>query len=396
MSESALMNCYPRLPIAFTHGKGIWLYDKTGKRYLDSFSGLAVTALGHAHPAVTAAITSQADKLMHISNQFVVSEQELLAEELCKLANLHQAFFCNSGAEANETAIKLSRLYGLKKNINVPQIIVTEKSYHGRTLATLSASGKRSLQVGYEPLVRGFIRVPYNDLKAIEKILKMRQDISSIIIEPILGNAGVVVPDQDYLPAIRQLCDQHEILLIVDEVQTGLCRTGTIFSYQSADILPDILTLAKSLGNGIPIAACLTKTQIADLFKPGKHGSTFGGNPLSCQVALAILKFIDKTNLTAHVNKISQLLMQSLKDSLQAIDEVTAIRGKGLMIGIELNQPCADLREAALQQQLLINVTAKNVIRLLPALTITEEEVDLLVKKLTTTLKNYFTTTITC
>lgn len=380
---------YNPLPITFTHGKGVWLYDKNGKAYLDSFAGIAVCGLGHAHPDVVRTIQEQSAKLIHTSNAFHIQEQEHLADKLLSLTHMKQLFFANSGAEANEAAIKLSRLYGHKKKIETPSIIVMEGAFHGRTMATLTASGNRKVQAGFEPLVPGFIRAPFNDIDAILTIAANRDDIVGVMLEPIQGEGGVIVADPSYLQTLATLCQQHEWLLILDEIQTGMGRTGKLFSYMDIGIQPDILTTAKSLGNGMPISACLINQKACDLFKPGNHGSTFGGNPLASATALTVLNVIERDDLCETVAKNSVILRHQLIDALSEHPSVCDIRGKGYMIGIELTRPANDIKQLALKNQLLLNVTAESVIRLLPALIITKNELNSLVNKLVKTIDQF-------
>lgn len=378
-----LMSTYKRLPVSFEYGKGAWLYDKEGNQYLDALTGIAVCGLGHAHPNITKAITEQAQKVLHTSNGFRIEKQELLADKLTQVAKMDKAFFCNSGAEANEAAIKLCRLWGREKNMALPHIIVTDHSFHGRTLATLSASGSRNIQAGFEPLVQGFIRVPFNDITAMQTVLESRNDVAAIMVEPILGNGGIQLPADNYLQQVRQLCDKHDCLMVLDEIQTGIGRTGNhFFYYQHTTVLPDIVTVAKGLGNGIPIGACLARGKSADLFHSGQHGSTFGGNPFACTVGLAVLDTISHDNLLPQIAKNGQLLMQGLKESLNNHPKVTTVRGQGLLIGVELSAPCASLLPVALHERLLFNVTAENVIRILPPYIINEDEVSEIVTRL--------------
>lgn len=379
---SALMSVYPSLPISFSYGKGAWLYDNKGEAYLDALTGIAVCALGHAHPKITEAITAQAQKLLHTSNDFHIENQLRLATTLTQLSGMDNALFISSGAEANETALKLCRLWGRERNIALPHVIVTERGFHGRSLATLSASGSRKIQAGFEPLVQGFIRVPYNDVAAIQTVLHNRNDVVAIMVEPIQGNGGIRIPDEDYLVQLRQLCDAHDCLLILDEIQTGIGRTGKWFAYQHTPILPDILTLAKTLGNGIPIGACLARGRAAELFHVGQHGSTFGGNPFACAVALAVLETIQTENLLSHVAQMGELLQQGLNESLGKHPKVCHIRGKGLMLGVELSTPCGTLPAAGLKEKLLFNITAENVIRLLPPYIINADEAGQIIAKL--------------
>ncbi len=371
---SHLMNTYARLPVAFTHGEGVWLWDSNGKRYLDALAGIAVNTLGHAHPKFTAALNAQIGRLIHVSNVYQVREQEQLADKLCALSNMQEVFLCNSGCEANEAAIKLARMYGHNKGIEMPNIIVMEKAFHGRTLATLSATGSRKVQAGFEPLVKGFVRVPYNDLDAIRQVAERNHDVVAVLVEPIQGEGGIRTLDIHYLEQLRQICDQQGWLLMLDEVQCGLGRTGKWFAHQHTGILPDVMTLAKGLGSGVPIGACLAAGKATGTFKPGNHGSTFGGNPLACTAALTTLEIMEHDKLLAHATVIGDFLMQGFRERFRLVPGVVSIRGQGLMIGIELNKPCGDLVRRALAHGLLTNVTADNVIRLLPALIFTQEE----------------------
>jgi acetylornithine aminotransferase len=380
--SSYQMPTFAPLPVAFTHGEGSWLWDTKGKKYLDALAGIAVCGLGHAHPAVTAALCDQAGKLLHTSNWYEIPLQEQLAERLCKLAGMDNAFFCNSGAEANEAAIKLARLYGHQRDILTPGIIVTEGSFHGRTLATLSASGNRKIQSGFEPLVQGFYRVPYNDLAAIQQVGERNKDVVAVLVEPITGEGGISIPDTGYLKGLRQICDERGWLLMLDEIQSGMCRTGKWFACQHESVVPDVMTLAKGLGNGVPIGACLAHGKAAQVFKPGSHGSTFSGNPLVCRVALAVIEELQKGKLADRAGKLGQRLLAGLKQKLGNVPSVKEIRGRGLMLAVELDRPCKELLQRALESGILINVTAENVVRLLPPLIFTDSEADLLVDKL--------------
>ena len=376
-----LMSTYKRLPIQFERGKGIWLWDTEHKQYLDALSGIAVCGLGHAHPAVTKAITEQAGLLVHTSNLYGIPLQEQLAERLCGLANMDRVFFSNSGAEANEAAIKIARLYGHSKDINCPAIIVMENSFHGRTMATLTATGNRKVQAGFEPLVRGFIRVPYNDLDAIRAVAANKSDTVAVLVEPVQGEGGVNIPDAAYLEGVRTLCDENDWLMMLDEIQTGMGRTGKWFAYQHSDLQPDVVTLAKALGNGVPIGACLARGQAAEMMQPGSHGTTFGGNPLACSAALAVLDTMEQEQLVMQAAERGQQLLDGFALTLQSREGVTEIRGCGLMIGIELDRPCTELVGKALSQGLLINVTAERVVRLLPPLITSEKQVDMIVEQ---------------
>jgi acetylornithine/N-succinyldiaminopimelate aminotransferase len=385
----ALITCYNPMPIAFAHGEGVWLYDEEGKAYLDGLSGIAVCGLGHAHPDVTHTIQQQAAKLLHTSNAFHIKEQELLAAKLTTMTGMEQVFFANSGAEANEAAIKLTRLYGHKKGIETPSIIVMERAFHGRTMATLTASGSRKVQAGFEPLVPGFIRAPFNDLEAIHKIAANREDVVAVMMEPIQGEGGIYAAEEGYLRSLAQLCEQHDWMLILDEIQTGNGRTGKLYSCMHYNIQPDILTTAKGLGNGVPIGACLMNKRAVNLFKPGNHGSTFGGNPLACATALTVLEVIERDNLCEKVTKNSALLMDKLIRNLGEHPHVKAIRGKGYMIGVELDRPANDIRAVGLANGIIFNITADTVIRLLPPLIINEDEIEELVKRLTLTINQF-------
>jgi acetylornithine/N-succinyldiaminopimelate aminotransferase len=380
--NSHVMPTYNRLAVTFERGEGVWLWDDNGKRYLDALSGIAVCGLGHAHPAIHQAICKQSEKLLHTSNIYRIAVQEQLADKLIDLSGMDNVFFCNSGAEANEAAIKLARKFAHERGIDVPAIIVTDGSFHGRTLATLSATGNAKIQKGFEPLVEGFIRVPYNDIAAIKSAIELNPNIVAILVEPIQGEGGINIPASDYLNNIRQLCNQHNLLMMLDEIQTGMGRTGKFLAYQHNDILPDVCTLAKALGNGVPIGACLASGKAATLFTAGNHGSTFGGNPLACSAALAVLETLDKDNLIATAETKGLAICSGLAGLLQNNPHIIEIRHKGLMIGIELDIPCAELVQKALANGLLINVTQDKVIRLLPPLIID----DMQIKQLTDTL----------
>ena len=371
---SHVMNTYARIPVAFERGEGAWLWDTEGKRYLDALAGIAVNTLGHAHPRYTAALNAQIGKLIHCSNIYEVPEQEQLADKLCGLSGMQEVFFGNSGCEANEAAIKLARMYGHNKGIETPSVIVMEKAFHGRTLATLSATGNRKVQAGFEPLVKGFVRVPYDDLAAIEQVAAHNPDVVAVLVEPIQGEGGIRILDIHYLEQLRKICDQQNWLLMLDEVQCGIGRTGKWFAFQNTGILPDVMTLAKGLGSGVPIGACLTAGKAAGLFKPGNHGSTFGGNPLASVAGLTTLDIIEQDGLLAHAKELGKFFHDGFAAALQGVNGIRSIRGQGLMIGVELDKPCGDLVKQALAQGLLINVTADNVIRLLPPLVMSQDE----------------------
>jgi acetylornithine aminotransferase len=372
-----LMATYKRLPVTFVRGDGAWLWDTDGRRYLDALSGIAVCGLGHAHPAVREALCEQAGLLIHTSNLYQIAEQQALGEALTACAGMDRVFFSNSGAEANEAAVKLARLHAHRKGLKEPAILVMEASFHGRTLATLSATGNRKVQAGFEPLVQGFVRVPYDDIAAVETAAANRHNIAAILVEPIQGEGGINVPAADYLQRLRALCDTHGWLLMVDEIQTGMGRTGLPFAHQHSGIQPDVMTLAKGLGNGVPIGACLARGAAADVFGPGTHGSTFGGNPLACRVGRAVIETLIGEDLAARAAGMGEHLMEGFRRRLGGRPGVVDIRGRGLMLGIELDRPCADLVPQALAAGLLINVTAERVIRLLPPLILDEAQAEL-------------------
>jgi len=383
------MNTYARQPVAFTHGKGVWLWDAQGKRYLDALAGIAVNTLGHAHPALLKTITEQAGRIIHTSNLFRIPEQEQLADKLAAISGMEKVFFCNSGCEANEAAIKIARLYAHGKGIENPAIVVMEKSFHGRTLATLSATGSRKVQAGFEPLVSGFVRVPYDDLEAVRQVALNNRNVAAVLVEPIQGEGGINVSHVEYLQGLRRLCDEYQWLLMLDEIQCGLGRTGKWFAYQHAGFLPDVATLAKGLAGGVPIGACLARGAAAEAFKPGNHGSTFGGNPFACAAALTTLGTIDKENLLANAVAVGDAIRKGLSDALAGVKGVVAIRGMGLMIGIELDRPCAEMVQRALDAGLLINVTMDKVIRLLPALVMTADEAGQVVALLAPLIRDF-------
>ena len=370
------MNTYARLPVRFARGEGVWLWDDQGKRYLDALAGVAVCNLGHAHPAITDALCEQAGTLIHTSNIYQIEQQELLGDALCAEANMDKVFFSNSGAEANEAAIKLARLYGHNQGIEHPTIIVMENSFHGRTMATLSATGNRKVQAGFEPLVTGFIRAPYNDVEAIRNIATSNREIVAILVEPVQGEGGVNIPAADYLNELREICDENSWLLMLDEIQTGMGRTGRMFAHQHNDIVPDVMTLAKGLGNGFPVGACLARGLAADVLAPGTHGSTFGGNLLACRVARTVLETLNQEAIPAHAAEMGRYLLNGFRESLKDRAGVVDIRGLGLMIGIQLENNCPEIVAAALERGLLINVTAGNTIRLLPPLVLDNTEAD--------------------
>jgi len=383
------MNTYARLPVAFTRGEGVWLWDEQGKRYLDAVAGVAVNGLGHAHPKLAQAICEQAKTLIHTSNLYQIPKQEKLGTKLAQLAGMDKVFLCNSGAEANEAAIKLARLYGHNKGIDSPAIIVMEKSFHGRTMATLTATGSRKVQAGFEPLVSGFVRVPYNDIASINQIAEHNKNVVAILVEPVQGEGGIRIPQPAYLQELRRICDSQGWLLMLDEVQTGIGRTGSMFAFQQTGITPDVMALAKGLGSGMPIGACLAKGAAAEVFKPGNHGSTFGGNPLACAAALATLEAVEEQNLCRHAAEIGALICDGLSNQLAGTAGVVQVRGAGLMIGVELDRPCGDLVKQALAQGLIINVTADSVVRLLPPLVMKRDEAQQVVDMLAPLIKDF-------
>jgi len=379
---TSIMPTYARLPVSFSRGEGVWLLDEQGERYLDALSGIAVCGLGHAHPAVTKAITEQAGRLVHTSNLYAIANQQRLAELLVELSGMDSVFFGNSGAEANEAAIKIARAFGHARGVDAPRIAVAEGSFHGRTLATLSASGNPKVHAGFEPLVQGFVRFPYDDIDALTEIAESDPQVVAVLVEPVLGEGGVVVPRDDYLARLRDLCDRQDWLLMLDEIQTGMGRTGRWFAHQHGEALPDVMTLAKALGNGVPIGACLARGRAAEALAPGSHGSTFGGNPLACSAALAVLETMAEQGLVEGARDKGEKLLERLGQALRGLNCVREVRGKGLMIGIELDRSCTELVGRALDRHLLINVTADRVIRLLPPLIIDDQEIDTIVATL--------------
>ena len=389
--KNKLLNTYKRLPVSFERGSGAWLFDQSGNKYLDGLSGVAVNTLGHNHPVLVQAISEQAKKLIHISNYYQIDEQSMLADKLVAISKLSSVFFCNSGCEANEAAIKLARLHGHKLNIDNPNIIVMSGGFHGRTMGTLSASGGRKYQAGFEPLMPGFIRVPYDDIESIKKIANKKNKVSAILVEPIQGEGRINIPTDfnGYLSLLRNLCDENNWLLMLDEVQCGIGRTGKWFAHQHSDIKPDVMTLAKGLASGFPIGACVTNDKASNLMLPGKHGSTFGGNPLACVAGITTLEVVEKDNLINNAINQGDLIAKELMLRIGDHDNVKSIRHKGLMIGIELDIPCVDLIEIALKDKLLINVTAEKVVRLLPPLIIKEDEAMLLAEKLSNLIINF-------
>ena len=386
---SHVMNTYARLPVTITHGRGCRMTDTEGREYLDALSGIAVSTLGHAHPRLVAAIAEQAGRMLHTSNLYRIREQEQLADRLCDLSGMQEVFFSNSGAEANEAAIKLARFFGHRKNIELPTVIVMEHAFHGRTLATLSATANRKAQAGFEPLVAGFVRVPYGDLEAIKAVAEHNKHIVAVMLEVIQGEGGIHLCDPAFYRGVREICDAHDWLMICDEVQCGMGRTGKWFGYQQIGVQPDIATLAKGLGSGVPIGACMAGGKAAGLFGPGNHGSTFGGNPLVSTAALTTLQVIEEEGLLANAEKVGALIRQLFREALAGVKGVVDIRGVGLMIGLELDRPCGALVSHGLAAGLLINVTADKVVRFLPPLIFSENDARELVDRVVPLIKDF-------
>jgi acetylornithine aminotransferase len=386
---SHLMHTYARLPVAFARGEGAWLWDDAGRKYLDALAGIAVSGLGHAHPRLVRAIADQAAKVIHTSNLYEIPHQSALADRICDLAGMDEVFFCNSGAEANETAIKLARLYGHQHSVQPAAIIVMEHAWHGRTLATLSATGSRKAQAGFEPLVPGFIRVPYNDEHAVRQAAEANRNIVAVLVEVLQGEGGIYVADADYVRFQRRLCDERNWLLMIDEVQSGLGRTGKWFAFQHAGVVPDVMTLAKGLASGVPLGACVAARRAVGVLKPGTHGSTFGGGPLACAAALETFAVMVDEGLLERASRLGEVIRAGFRDALAGVPGVTDIRGLGLMIGIELDRPCGELVKQALGAGLLINVTADRVIRLLPPLVFTDADARTLVDALAPLIRQF-------
>ena len=386
---SHVMNTYARLPVAFTHGEGVWMYDDTGKRYLDALSGIAVNTLGHAHPRLVKAIAEQAGKLIHTSNLYRIPLQEQLSDRIAQTSGMDEVFFCNSGCEANEAAIKLARMYGHNKGVELPHIIVMESAFHGRTMATLSATGNRKAQAGFEPLVQGFIRVPYKDIEAVRRIAHNDRNVVAILLEMIQGEGGVNVADAEFQRELRAICDDKGWLMMCDEVQCGMGRTGKWYGWQHAGTKPDVMTLAKGLASGVPIGACVTAGNAKGLFGPGNHGSTFGGNPLACAAGLATFDAIVDDKLMDNAIAIGDMIRKGMAEALSDVAGVVDIRGQGLMIGIELDRPCGVLMGRAAEHGLLLSVTAERVIRLLPALIFSADEAQTLVSMLAPMIRDF-------
>ncbi len=377
-----LVHAYQSMPVSFTHGDGCYLWDSDGKQYLDALCGISVTSLGHNLPALTAAIQEQAATLLHTSNLYSITWQQKLADLLCESAQMDRVFFGNSGAEANEAAIKMARLYGHQQEIDNPQIVVMQHGFHGRTMATLSATGSRKVQAGFEPLVSGFVRVPYNDIDAISAAAENNRNVVAILVEPVQGEAGIVIPDAGYLKALRQICDRNNWLLMLDEVQSGMGRSGRLFACQHEAVIPDVMTLAKALGNGVPIGACLCAGKAAEVIKPGNHGSTFGGNPLASRAAFTVLDYMIKNRIADNAEQRGQQLSDELQQGLATNSQVAEVRHLGLLVAVEMKNPCSELVSHALQQGLLINVTAANVVRLLPPLIMNQAQTSELATRL--------------
>ena len=391
LPDSHVMKTYNNLPVFFSHGQGVWLWDEAGRKYLDGLGGIAVNTLGHNHPRLVAAIADQASKIIHTSNIYKIRNQEILATRLANLAGMDNVFFCNSGLEANEAAIKIARKYGHDRGIALPEMIVYENAFHGRSMATLSATGSAKVQKGFEPILEGFVRIPLNDLDALEKVAAQRPNVVALFLETIQGEGGVHPTRIEYLQAARRLCDQRGWLLILDEVQCGLARTGKWFAYQWADVLPDVVPLAKGLASGVPIGAVVARGAAAQVFGPGNHGSTFGGNPLACRAALETLAVIEDDGLLENAATVGAHLMGRLRDGLAGIDGFVEVRGRGLMIGVQLARPCGEIVQAALRAGLLVNVTQDSVVRLLPPLIITRDEADLLANGLIPVIQAFLT-----
>lgn len=391
MHSEHLMNTYGRQPVTFVKGEGVWLTDTAGDRYLDALSGVAVNGLGHAHPKFTTALNAQIARLIHVSNIYQIAEQSALADKLAEISGMDKVFFCNSGCEANEAAIKLARLHGHNKGIDHPEIIVMDQSFHGRTMATLSATGNRKVQAGFEPLVSGFLRVPFDNLEAIKTIASHKNNVVAILVEPIQGEGGVHIPAnlKTYFQGLREICDANGWLLMLDEVQSGIARTGTWFAFQHTGIVPDVMTLAKGLGSGVPVGACVARGAAADTFSPGKHGSTFGGNPLATAAGLATLNIIAEENLRENAETVGDYINQLLTDALKGQKGIVQIRNAGMMIGVELDRPCAELVKQGLEAKILINVTSEKVIRLLPSLVMNKQEAEELVNRLAPLILNF-------
>jgi acetylornithine aminotransferase len=386
---SHVMNTYARLPVAFVRGQGVWLYDEAGKQYLDALAGIAVNTLGHAHPRLVRALTEQIGRIIHTSNLFQIPLQEQAADRIAAITGLDEVFFCNSGLEANEAAIKVARKYGHDRGVAEPAIIVMEKAFHGRSLATLSATGSRKVQAGFEPLVQGFVRVPLNDLDAARQVAEHNKNVVAVFVEPIQGEGGVNVSRMEYLRGLKEICDRHEWLFMSDEVQCGLGRTGKWFVYQHAGIQPDVVPLAKGLASGVPVGACVVGGRAKGVFKPGNHGSTFGGNPLAMCAVVTTLDTVQEEGLLENAVRVGDAIRLGLGAALRGVAGVTEIRGMGMMIGVELDRPCGEIVKTALARGLVTNVTADNVIRILPPLVMNEIEGRQVVERLAPIVKEF-------
>ncbi len=376
---TSIMPTYGRLPVSFVRGEGSHVYDEAGKAYLDGLTGIAVCGLGHAHPAVAKALSEQANTLLHTSNLYLIGPQERLATRLTELSGMDNVFFCNSGAEANEAALKIARLHGHNRGIEAPDVVVMDGSFHGRTMATLTATGNRKVQAGFEPLLSGFVRAPFNDVESVRQIAANNKNVVAVFVEPVLGEGGIQIPSSDYLDSLREVCDANDWLLMLDEVQTGNGRTGKLFAFQHGNLLPDVITTAKGLGNGMPIGACIARGAAADVLVAGTHGSTFGGNFLACAAANAVLDELTEGGVTERAAELGERMVAAFRKRLAGNNRVREIRGKGLMLGVELNEPCPTLVADALEAGLLINVAVDNVVRLLPPLNMSDAEADRMV-----------------
>ena len=386
---ASLMAAYGRLPVTMTRGEGARLWDDEGREYLDALSGIAVTSLGHANAAISTAIAEQAQSLMHVSNLYHIPQQEALGDSLCRIAGMDKAFFCNSGAEANEACIKIARLHGHARKIGTPTIIVADTAFHGRTMATIAATGNSKIKAGFGPMLQGFHVVPYGDADAVAELASTRHDIVAVMVEPIQGEGGINIPPAGYLQQLRAICDANDWLLICDEIQSGMGRTGKWFAHQHEGIKPDVMALAKALGNGMPIGACLAHGKAADYIQPGSHGTTFGGNPIACRVGLTVIDEIERHDLVARAAELGEHLREGFRNTLHNQPGIKDIRGCGLMLGIELDMPCGELVAKALEAGILLNVTAGNVVRLLPPFILSDEQADELVRGISTLITDF-------
>ncbi|MDP4302919.1 aspartate aminotransferase family protein [Leptothrix discophora] len=389
VSEPHVMKTYGRLPIAMSHGRGCRVWDTAGREYIDGLGGIAVNTLGHAHPRFVAALQDQVGKLIHCSNYYHVPGQEALAAKLTELSGLTNAFFCSTGLEANEAALKLARKFGHDKGIERPEVIVYEKAFHGRSIATLSATGNPKVQAGFGPLVEGFVRIPLNDLAAVEHVARTNPNVVAVFLETIQGEGGINPARWDYLRSLRDVCDRQDWLLMLDEVQCGIGRTGKWFAHQWAGIVPDVMPLAKGLGSGVPIGAVVCGPRAAGIFQPGNHGTTFGGNPLSMRAGIETLKIMEDDGLLANAERVGAHLQRSLAEAFAGLSGVVEVRGAGLMIGIELDRPCGEILNRAVEAGLLLSVTADRVVRLVPPLILTEVEADEIVAKLAPVVRTF-------